>query len=256
MLLDVKIVVPVKQAATPDEDFELRADGRAVDEDSIEWDLNEWDMFSIEAALELRDAAGDGEVVVVSVGGDEVGDGLLTCLAMGADRSVHIEADGRELDALAVARLLRDVVAHELPDLVLCGVQSSDDATGATGVALAALLDLPRVAVVRRIELETDGASATVDRELEGGTIERLRVPLPALLTVQTGINEPRYASLRGIRQAKAKPAQTLEPAAVASGSRVVTLERPPKASSAELLEGSAEAVAEQIAAIIQRTVG
>jgi electron transfer flavoprotein beta subunit len=260
----MKIVVPIKQVATPDEDFDLADDGRTVEADALEWDLNEWDTFSLEAALELRDAAGDGEVVAVTLGNEEAREGLLTALAMGADRAVHVQHEALEdLDAIAVARVLAAVTERESPDLVLCGVQSSDAVNGATGVALAGFLGLPRVAVVRKIEL--DAGTATVERELEGGLVETVRVRTPALLTVQTGINEPRYATLRGIRQAASKPMEVLSIAeagvdddalAAATGSRLVSLATPEKGEGAEMLDGGAEAVAERIAAIIKSKVG
>lgn len=246
----MKIVVAVKQVATPDEDFDL--DGLTVDEDALEWDLNEWDTFATEAALELRDDAGGGEVVAVTVGNDETRDGLLTVLAMGADRAVHLRTD-EVLDPLAIARLLAPVVREESPDLVLCGVQSSDAVNGATGVALAALVGLPRVAVVKRIEV-ADGA-ATLERELEGGLVERIRIPLPALLTVQTGINEPRYATLRGIRQASAKPMEVREIDAIEPGARLVALAPPAKGEGADMLDGGADEIAARIATIIKSKV-
>jgi electron transfer flavoprotein beta subunit len=248
----MKIVVAVKQVATPDEDFDLSDDERSIEEDALEWDLNEWDTFAMEAALELRDDAGEGEVVAVTVGNDEAREGLLTVLAMGADRAVHLRSD-ELLDPLAIARLLAPVVREEAPDLVLCGVQSSDAVNGATGVALAGLLKLPRVAVVKKIDV--DGGSATVERELEGGLVERLRVALPALLTVQTGINEPRYATLRGIRQASAKPMDVREAPEVEAGSRLVSLSAPPKGEGADMLDGGAGEIARRIAAIIKSKV-
>ena len=171
----MKIVVAVKQVATPDEDFDLADDGRAIDEDALEWDLNEWDTFAMEAALELRDDAGEGEVVAVTVGNDEAREGLLTVLAMGADRAVHLSTTRSRRSTRSRSRgCWRRSSPSEAPDLVLCGVQSSDAVNGATGVALAGLLGLPRVAVVKQIEV-ADGA-ATVERELEGGLIERVRV--------------------------------------------------------------------------------
>src|SRR5919198_1033932 len=132
----MKIVVPVKEVAVLDEEFDLLEDRPGVDPDAIEWDLNEWDNFSVEEALQLRDAAGDGEVVVVSVGGEEAEEGLRACLAKGADRAVRIWDDSLEAaDPLAVARVLAAAVERESPDLVFCGVQSSDAVNGATGVA-------------------------------------------------------------------------------------------------------------------------
>jgi electron transfer flavoprotein beta subunit len=263
----MKIVVPIKQVATPDEDFDLADGGRAIEADALEWDLNEWDTFSLEAALEIREADGDeGEVVVVTVGNEEAREGMLTALAMGADRGVHVEHEALEdLDPLAVAKVLAAVVGKESPDLVLCGVQSSDAVNGATGVALAGYLDLPHVAVVRKVEVDAGAGTATVERELEGGVIEHVRAPLPALLTVQTGTNEPRYATLRGIRQASSKPMDVVSIAdagvdddalAAATGARLVGLAPPEKGEGAEMLDGDAAAIAERIATIIKSKVG
>jgi electron transfer flavoprotein beta subunit len=258
----VKIVVPVKQVAVLDEEFELREDGLDVDPDAIEWELNEWDDFSLEAALQLRDGAGEGEVVVISVGDEEAEEGLRACLAKGADRALRVWEEALEgADPLGVARVLAAAVQRESADLVLCGVQSSDGVHGATGVALAAHLDLPRVAVVKALDYDAGSRSATVERELEGGLIELLRVGLPALLTIQTGINEPRYANLRAIKQAKEKPLEVLglselgldEGALAASaGSRVRSMAPPDAGGGAEMLNGSASAVAERIAAIVK----
>src|ERR671914_274440 len=180
----MKVVVPVKEVAVLDEEFELLEDRPGVDPDAIEWDLNEWDNFSVEEALQLREAAGEGEVVVISVGGEEAEEGLRACLAKGADRAVRIWDGALEgADPLAVARVLAAAVERESPDLVL-----------------------PRVAVVNALDYDAGAGAATVERELEGGLVELLRVRLPALLTIQTGINEPRYATLRAIKQAKEKP--------------------------------------------------
>src|ERR671934_891786 len=148
----MRIVVPVKQVAVVDEDFELAGDGTGVDPDFLEWSLNEWDDFSLEAALQL---SGDGEVVVVTVGDEEATEGLLTCLAKGADRGVRVWEDSLAgADALAVARVLAEAVRREQPDLVLCGVQSSDAVNSATGIGVAGFLDLPHVAVVRAISAD------------------------------------------------------------------------------------------------------
>jgi electron transfer flavoprotein beta subunit len=256
----MKIVVPVKQVAVLDEEFEM-LEGR-VDPDAIEWELNEWDDFSVEAALKLREAEGDGEVVVLSVGDEEAEEGLRACLAKGADRAQRIWEDSLEgADPLAVARVLAAAVERESPDLVLCGVQSSDGVHGATGVALAAHLGLPRVAVVKALDYDAGSRSATVERELEGGLVELLKVELPALLTIQTGINEPRYANLRAIKQAKEKPLEVLglselgldsDAVGGAAGSRVRSMAPPEAGGGAEMLNGSPEAVAERIATIVK----
>ena len=258
----MKIVVAVKEVAALDEEFELLEDGARVDIDFVEWDLNEWDAFSLEAALQLRESAGGegDEVVVVTVGDDNAEDGLLSCLAKGADRAVRVWDEALEgADVLAVARVLAAAVQREAPDLVLCGVQSSDAVNGSTGTALAGYLDLARVAVVTHLDWDAADGTATVHRELEGGLIEVLRVRTPALLTIQTGINEPRYATLRAIKQAREKPLELVSPdglgldeAAVrAAGSRIVALVPPERGAGAEMLNGSAAAVAARIIEIV-----
>jgi electron transfer flavoprotein beta subunit len=262
----VKIVVPVKAVAALDDEFELTDDAAAVDPDFLEWDLNEWDSFSVEAALELREAAGEGEVVAITIGDDDAEDALLSCLAKGADRGVRIWDDALAgADPLAVARVLAAAVERESPDLVLCGVQSSDAVHGATGIALAGLLDLAHVAVVKRIELDAGSGTATVERELEGGLIEVVRVRTPALLTIQTGINQPRYATLRAIKQAREKPLAVedleglgLDAAAVvaSAGSRRRALAVPDKTDGAQMIEGSAAEVAGRIAELVRERSG
>src|SRR3954453_443638 len=252
----MRIVVPVKQVAAVDEDFEL-VDGARVDPDFLEWSLNEWDDFSLEAALQLAD--GD-EGVVVTVGDEGATEGLLTCLEKGADRGVRIWEDSLEgADALAVARVLAAAVGRESPDLVLCGVQSSDAVNSATGIGLAGHLDLPHLAVARAIS--EDGGSLTVERELEGGLVEVVRIGLPALLTVQTGINEPRYANLRAIKQAREKPLEVLDLAGLglsaddAAAARAAHLRKPavPEAGEgAEMLQGSTAEMASRIREIVQ----
>jgi electron transfer flavoprotein beta subunit len=259
----VRIVVAVKQVVALDEEFELVEGGTRVDADYLEWDLNEWDKFSLEAALQLCDGAGgDGhEVVVVTVGDEEADEALLSCLAKGADRAIRVWDEVLEgADVLAVARTLAAVVQREAPDLVLCGVQSSDARNGATGTALAGYLDLPRVAVVTKLDWDASSGTGTVHRELEGGLTEVLRIQAPALLTVQTGINEPRYATLRAIKQARDKPLEVvglgdigLGPGVVAAaaGSRTVALTTPDHGTGAEMLNGSPAAVAARIVEIV-----
>ena len=260
----MKIVVAVKQVAALDEEFELLDDGVGVDPDYVEWDLNEWDTFSLEAALQLRESVGgEGhEVVAVTVGEEEAEEGLLSCLAKGADRAVRVWDDVLEgADPLAVARVLAAIVEREAPDLVLCGVQSSDAVNGSTGTALAGYLDLPRVAVVTQLKWDGASGTATVHRELEGGLLEVLRIRAPALLTIQTGINEPRYATLRAIKQAREKPLEVtgleelgLDRGAVeaAAGSRTVALATPDRGAGAEMLNGSPAAVAARIVEIVR----
>src|ERR1700751_2042883 len=210
----MKIVVPVNQVAALDDEFELLDDGSGVDPDFLELDLNEWDAFSLEAALLRREQTGeDGEVVVVTVGDDEAEDALLGCLARGADRALRVWDDSlADADVLVVARALAAAVGWESPDLVLCGVQSSDAVNGATGVALAGFLEMPHVAVVKQLDYDPAGATATVKRELEGGVGEVVGGRPPPLLRSKPGIKEPRYANLRAIKQPREKPLEVTTP--------------------------------------------
>lgn len=257
----MKLVVPVKAAAAlDDDDPELLDDGSAVDPDYLEWELNEWDAFSLEAAVQLRDAQG-GEVVAVTVGDDEVEETLRECLAKGADRAVRIWDDTLRIDdPLAVSHLLAAALENEAPDLVVCGVQSSDFGSGAVGTALAAKLGLARTAVAKSIQIVDGGGALELERELEGGLVEQLRLPLPALVTLQTGTNEPRYASLKAIKGASAKRLDVLElddlgiaaeELAAVTGSRVREV-RTPDLEHAEMLEGPLDDVAARILAVIE----
>jgi electron transfer flavoprotein beta subunit len=263
----VKIVVPIKQVAALDDEFELLDDGPGVDPDFVELDLNEWDTFSVEAALRLQESTGgDGEVVVVTIGDEEAEEALLGCLARGADRAVRVWDDSlADADPLMVARVLAGAVGREGADLVLCGVQSSDAVNGATGVALAGYLDLPHVAVVKQLDYDPASSTATVKRELEGGLVEVLRVRTPALLTIQTGINEPRYANLRAIKQAREKPLEVTAPDALgldsgaiaaAAGSHRRALRHPDRGGGAEMLEGSPPELAARIVEIVRERMG
>ncbi|HWX09468.1 MAG TPA: electron transfer flavoprotein subunit beta/FixA family protein [Gaiellaceae bacterium] len=211
--------------------------------------MNEWDACATEEAIRIRERLGEGEVVVVTVGDDGADAALRRCLAMGADRAIRVDA--QPLDPVSTARALAGVVAAESPDLVLTGVQSADSVQGSTGAALAELVGLPRVAVVTNIDWNGAGP-ATVDRELEGGLVDVVEVDTPALLTVQTGINQPRYANLRAIKQA-----EQLEIAVVAAdvgepAYRVRRMFTPPRGSGAEMLDGAPAQVAQRIVELVR----
>jgi electron transfer flavoprotein beta subunit len=245
----MKVVVCVKQVAALGDEVEFTDDELDVDPDFLDYTLNEWDTYATEEALRLTEASGD-EVVVVSVGPEDVEDCMRRCLAMGADRGIRVESD-EKLDPIQVARALADVVQGESPDLVFTGVQSADAVQAATGSALAELLDLPRVAVVTKIELGE--GKATVNRELEGGLVDVVEVDTPALLTIQTGINEPRYATLRAIKQAEEKEIEVRQPGDLGKPAyRVRKMFVPPKGEGAEMLNGSAADVAQRIKEIVE----
>ena len=246
----MKVLVCVKQVAVLGDEVEFTDDERDVDPDYLDFALNEWDSYATEEALRLVEASGSGEVVVVSVGDEDMEDGMRRCLAMGADRGIRVEAEAR-LDPLQVARALAAVVQSESPDLVFAGVQSSDSVQAATGSALAGLLDLPSVAVVTKIDLG-DG-KATVNRELEGGLVDVVEVDTPAVITIQTGINEPRYATLRAIKQAEEKEIDVRQAGDLGDpGSRVRKMFMPPKGEGAEMLDGGAAELARRIKEIVE----
>jgi electron transfer flavoprotein beta subunit len=249
----VKIVVCVKQVAVLGDEVEFMADARDVDPDYLDFALNEWDSYATEEALRIREGlGGDGdEVVVVSVGDEKVENAVRRCLAMGADRAIRVDY-ARSADPITVARLLAPVAERESPDLVFCGVQSSDGVQAATGTALAELLGLPRVAVVTRIEWDPSAGRATVRRELEGGLIDLTEVDTPALLTIQTGINQPRYANLRAIKQAEQKEIEVLSPAEPGEPAyRIRRMFAPPKGEGAEILAGGPSDIARRIKEIV-----
>ena len=247
----MRVVVCVKQVKQLGDEVEFTDDGLDVDPDYLDTALNEWDACATEEALLLRERLG-GEVVLVTVGDTGAEAALRRCLAMGADRAVRVEGVA-ERDPLDVGRALAEVVRAESPDLVLCGVQSSDSVQGATGTALAEYAGMPRVAVVTKVDYDEGARRAVVRRELEGGLVDVVEVDTPAVLTVQTGINQPRYANLRAIKQAEAIEIETRQaPEGGFATSRVRRMFVPPKGAGAELLNGSPTEIAARIAEIVK----
>ncbi|MFP8956429.1 electron transfer flavoprotein subunit beta/FixA family protein [Natrialbaceae archaeon A-CW3] len=257
----MKVLVPVKEVATVDDEFEI--EGTAIDERYLGVDLNEWDDYAIEAAVQLEEDGIVDEVVTVTIGDEDTEQTIRQALAKGADRAIRVWDDALEgvdlLDVGAKVAILEAVVAAEEPDLVLTGVQSGDDSFGATGVALAEAVDYQWGAVVNQLELENGAEQASVHRELEGGIEELTDIDLPAVLTIQTGINEPRYASLRGIRMAQRKELdhQTLDDLGVDAGAvagdlRLTEMYEPESESDTTVYEGSAEDTAAQLADLLR----
>jgi len=263
----MKILVAVKQVAALDEDFEFRDDGRDVDPDFLICDLNEWDDFSLEEAVKIKEASAEPvEIVALSVGSEAVDEVLRKSLAKGADRAVRIwDAAIEGSDPIAIARVLAAAARREAPDMVFAGVQSSDQAFASTGIATAAFLDWPHAAVVSSLVYTPGAKTAVFRRELEGGVLHEVEIQCPAVLTIQLGINTPRYASLRSIKQAAAKPIEVLSLAALGlssadvgetgSASRVRRMYVPDK-GRAQLIEGDAAAQAKRLAALIREFKG
>src|SRR3984957_6920703 len=263
----MKILVAVKQVAALDEDFEIRDDGRDINPDFLIRDLNEWDDFSLEEAVKIKEAAAEPvEVVAVSVGTDEVDESLRKCPAKGADRAIRVwDAAIEDSDSIAIARVLAAVAKRESPAMLFAGVQSSDQSFASAGIATAAFLAWPHAAVVSNLSYSPGAKSAVFRRELEGGVLHEVEIQCPAVLTIQLGINTPRYASLRSIKQAAAKPIEvkTLSDAGLTAGdvgesgshSRIRRMYIPDK-GRAQLIEGDAAAQARRLAEIIREFKG
>ena len=258
----MKVLVAVKEVAEVEDDFEI--DGLTIDKRYLTYDLNEWDEYAVEEAVRIQEAGDDVEVVSVTIGPERAEETIRMALAKGVDRAIRVWdealAEG-ELDVAAKRRILSRVVEAEEPDLVLTGVQASDDGYGATGVALAAAVGYEWAAVVNSLDREAVLAEnvARVRRELEGGVEELTDVELPAVLTIQTGINDPRYASLRGIRQAQSKEIAPksladldLSPTVVESALEVTALSEPESEAKTTLFEGSGEETAAQLATVLR----
>ena len=257
----MKVLVTVKEVAEVDDEFDI--DGLDVAESSLEYDLNEWDDYAVEEAVQISEALDDVEVVTVTVGPERAEETVRMALAKGADRAIRVWddalAEAQFLDIGAKAELIAAVAEEEAPDLILSGVQAGDDSNGATGVALAERLGVEWAAVVNELDLDAEAGIASVHRELEGGIEELTDVELPAVLTIQTGINEPRYASLRGIRQAQRKPLEVKSLAEVGLDENVVesavgrtSMYEPESESDAVLWEGSADETAGELAALLR----
>jgi electron transfer flavoprotein beta subunit len=198
----VKILVAIKPVPNPDEKVKIRGDGSGIVLENIKMVVNPFCEIAVEEALRIREKQG-GEVVIVTVGPKEGEQQVRTALAMGADRAVLVEA-GTDLDSLGVAKLLAKVVTGENPELVLMGKQAVDDDNNQVGQILAALLGWPQATFASKIEFAADGKKANVTREVDGG-LETIEVSLPAVVTTDLRLNEPRYASLPGIMKAKKK---------------------------------------------------
>ncbi|WP_323191051.1 electron transfer flavoprotein subunit beta/FixA family protein [Halostella sp. PRR32] len=257
----MKVLVTVKEVAEVQDDFEI--EGTEIGSQYLDYDLNEWDDYAIEEGVQISENVDDVEVVTVTIGPERSDETIRMALAKGADRAVRVWdealAEADLLDVGAKVQLLRAVVEEEDPDLILSGVQAGDDAFGATGVALADAIDFEWAAVVNHLDFDADESVAHVHRELEGGVDEVTDVETPAVLTIQTGINEPRYASLRGIRQAQSKEIAPMDlddlglsPADVESDLALTGMYEPETESDATYFEGSPEEEASQLGDVLR----
>jgi electron transfer flavoprotein beta subunit len=205
----MKILVPVKRVIDYNVKPRVKADGSGVDLANVKMSMNPFDEIAVEEAIRLKEAGSAEEIVAVSVGPAKAQETLRTALAMGADRAILVETDA-EVEPLAVAKILKGIVGEENPGLVILGKQAIDDDSNQTGQMLAALLGRPQGTFASKVAIEGDAVAVT--REVDGG-LETVKLTLPAIVTTDLRLNEPRYASLPNIMKAKKKPLDTKSPA-------------------------------------------
>lgn len=242
----MKIAVCVKRVPDTETRIKIAGDGKSIDEAGVKFVLNPYDEFAVEAALQLKEQHG-GEVVAVALGSDASQETIRTALAMGADRGVLLKANASSLDPLTAARLLVVELEAGGYDLLLFGKLAIDDYNHAVGPMVAALLDLPCVSSIAHLEISGD--SGTAEREIEGG-VEVVEFSLPAVLTTDKGLNEPRYPALRGIMMAKKKPLAVKEVTVEPGGLEIVELTVPPERTGGRIVGEGPDAVPALIEAL------
>ncbi|MFH1058902.1 MAG: electron transfer flavoprotein subunit beta/FixA family protein [Pseudomonadota bacterium] len=260
----MEILVLVKQVPeTAEADLEIAADGSDVEREDLVFTINEWDNYAVEEAVRLKEEHG-GRVTVMTIGDEEAEDVLRRGLAMGCDEAIHLNDEAfTGSDPAGLARSLAAAIQGRAFDLILSGVQSADQGQGQTGALLAQLLDLPFASMA--IGLKVADGRLKVTRELEANTQEEVELPLPALVSVQSGINQPRYVSIMGIRKVRsiaidARDADGLglagQVGAAAAAAAARSLALPEAGAGAELLTGSLEAICAKAAGIIREKGG
>ena len=252
----MEIIVCVKHVPeTAEAEIVIDETGKRVVTEDLVFDINEWDDYALEEAVLIKEKLG-GSITVITVGPEDADKTLRKCLARGADRAIRLTDKAFEgSDAYAIAKILRRTI-KDLPfDLILTGTQASDDGYGQVGVVLAELLGIPHATLVKKVEVKE--GFVRVNRELEGGLEQVMEVKLPAMLAVQTGINEPRYVSIMGIRKARAKELEVLglgdlglKKEEVGESGSWITVEEmfmPPVEKEAEVLTGGLDEIAAKI---------
>jgi electron transfer flavoprotein beta subunit len=250
----MNIIVCIKQVPSREAAIRINADQTWIKEDDITFEINESDIYALEAALQLKEKLG-GEVVVCSLGPASAQAVIREALAKGAERALHLSDPAfLRLDAYGVARVMAEVFKKEKFDLILTGLQSDDCGFGQTGVVLAELLHLPHTTLVMGVEALEGGARVKIKRELESGWFQWLELPLPAVLSIQSGINQPRYASLKGIMGVKKKELKLIDLAATGLSAADLVPKQvfrrvyvPQKTKQTEFLEGTAKEVARKL---------
>jgi len=253
----MNIIVCVKRVPlTQEVDLEIDPSKRDVRRDMLAYVMNEWDNYAIEEAILLKEKL-EGTVTAMTIGSEDDEEVLRRCLAMGADKAIRVDPGTLELDSFTISKILAAVIKGLDHDLVLTGVQAEDNNEGAVGIMLAEHLGLAHSAVV--VGIEPEGNEATIRMELEGGIDEISKIGLPAVLSIQTGINEPRYVSIMGIRKAAKKELNVIELGDLElseddllARTTIEEIFLPPETEGAEIIEGDASTIAEEIIRIIK----
>ncbi len=239
----MKVLVPVKRVIDYNVKARVKADQTGVDLANVKMSMNPFDEIAVEEAVRLKEKGAATEVVAVSVGPTQAQETLRTALAMGADRAILVQTD-QDLEPLAVAKVLKALIGEENPELVVMGKQAIDGDNAATGQMLAAILDWPQATFASAVEVS--GGSAKVTREVDGG-LQTIEVSLPAIVTADLRLNEPRYASLPNIMKAKKKPLDVKELGSLgvdtAPRLKVVKVTEPPKRAGGVKVESAADLV-------------
>ncbi|MGH7700486.1 MAG: electron transfer flavoprotein subunit beta/FixA family protein [Gemmatimonadales bacterium] len=243
----MKIAVCIKRVPDTETRVKVASDGKSLDEAGVKFILNPYDEFAVEEALRRREQAGAGEVAIVCLGPAAAQETIRTALAMGADRGVLLQADRIPADGLEVAKALAAELRHGGWDLILFGKLAVDDYHHQVGPMVAELLGLPCVTAVAHLDIA--GATGVAEREIEGG-IEVVEFPLPAVLTAEKGLNEPRLPALKGIMAAKKKPLETKPVSLPAGGIEVLAMTPPPRRQEGKIVGEGAAAVSELIRAL------
>jgi electron transfer flavoprotein beta subunit len=251
----LKIAVCIKQVPSRDAVLRLNPAGTWIQDSALSYEINEPDIYALEEVLRIKEATTESkaEVIACSLGPARAQQAIKEALAKGADRGLHLDDVSFEgLDAYGIARCLAAALGREKPDLVLTGLQSDDFGFAQTGVILAEKMGLPHATII--MEVQVSGRMLRVKRELEGGWFQWIEMPLPAVLTIQSGISKPRYATLKGIMAAKSKPIQKLAlsdlgltQAEIAPRQKISRIYVPAKRSKTEFLEGGAKEIATQL---------
>ncbi|HHL43439.1 MAG TPA: electron transfer flavoprotein subunit beta/FixA family protein [Hellea balneolensis] len=240
----MKILVPIKRVLDFNVKVRVKSDESGVDLANVKMSMNPFDEISVEQAVRMQEAGLASETIAVSIGPDKAQETIRTALAMGIDRGIHVKTDA-EVEPLAVAKILKKIVEDENPDLVILGKQAIDDDSNQTGQMLAALLGWPQGTFANAIE--KDGDSLIVGREVDGG-IQTIKIALPAIVTTDLRLNEPRYASLPNIMKAKRKPIDAKSPddygVDLTPRLSTVKVSEPPTRSAGIKVESAAELVA------------